>query len=192
MKNILLLLTLCLSVQLLWAQPQAGDKSSTTSIYGQLAIKMNPDVAWKAITENYGHVGNHHKGIKYAYAMDEQSSLQVGAIRQSQLNSTQYLKESVITYDEANTFYTTTIFEAVENSLPILQQTVGIKLEHGQTYVYHEIIYKSGTRQEEGKIKKWNRTYLKAYKEVIEEMMPKGPKMKQFQQRLASMLYEEL
>lgn len=191
MRNILLLLLLFLSVQPLWAQPQDGDKFNETSIYGQLAIKINPDEAWKAIKENYGHVGNHHKGIKYAYAMDEQVPLNDGAIRYSQLNRTEYLKEAITTYDEANKFFTTTVYETTESNLPILQQTVGIKLVHGQTYVYHEIIYKNGTRLEVGKIKKWNRAYVKAYKEVVEEMMHEESKMKQFQKRLASMLYEE-
>jgi len=84
----------------------------------------------------------------------------------------------------------TTIYEAAENTLPILQQKVSIKQEHGQTYVYHEIVYQKATRQEVAKMKKWNRAYLKAYKEVVEEMMPKELKSKKIQLRLASMLYE--
>lgn len=193
MKYILLLLTLFFNTNLFWAQPkEVIDTPTKASITGELAIKTSPDEAWKAIKENYGHVGNHHKGIKYAYAMDEHVPLLEGVIRYSQLNSTEFLKESITTYDEINKCYTTTIFESPENSLPILHQIVGIKQADGVTYVYHKIIYKNATRKEVGKIRKWNRAYLKAYKEVIEEMMPKGPKMKQFHQRLASMLYEEL
>ncbi|GEM_PF-3894059 len=189
MRNILLLLSILLSASLLFAQPK-GEGKTEMSIYGQLAVNTNPETAWKAINENYGHVGNHHKGIKYAYVMEEQLPICYGAVRYSQINKTQSFQESITAYDEGNKKYTTTIYEATEEALPILQQTVGIKIVDGQTYVYQEITYKNTTRQAIGKIKKWNRSYLKAYKEVIEEMMPKAPKSKQFQQRFASMLYE--
>ena len=192
MRNILLLLSILLSASLLWAQPEGAIKTEIEpSIYGQLVVHTNPEAAWKAINENYGHVGNHHKGIKYAYEMEGQMPICYGTVRYSQINKTQSFQESITAYDKGNKKYTTTIYEATADALPILQQTVGIKVVDGQTYVYQEIAYKNATRQTIGKIKRWNRAYLKAYKEVIEEMMRKAPKSKQFQQRFASMLYEE-
>ena len=190
MRNILLLLSILLSASLLLAQAK-GEGKTKTSIYGQLAVNTSPGAAWKAINENYGHVGNHHKGIKYGYAMEEQLPICYGTVRYSQINKTQSFQELITAYDAGNKNYTTTIYKATKGTLPILQQTVGIKIVDGQTYVYQEIGYKDATRKEIGKIKKWNRAYLKAYKEVIEEMMHKAPKSKQFQQRFASMLYEE-
>lgn len=190
MRNILLL-SMLLSVSLLWAQPKGAIKTEIeTSIYGQIAVNTSPKMAWKAITENYGHVGNHHRGIKYAYVLNEQVPFHYGTVRHHQIGKTEYTRESIIAYDEANKTYTTIIYEAVDNTLPIHQQKVGIKSENGQTYVYQEVIYKNATRPEVGKMNKWNRAYLKAYKEVIEEMMPQEFKSKQFQLRLASMLYE--
>lgn len=187
----LLLIGLWLSGSLLWAQPKkALIEEHHTSIYGQLIVASNPEAAWKAIKENYGHVGNHHKGIKYAYALNEQVPFYYGTVRYSQLNKSDYTKESIVAYDEAHKTFTTTIYESSQNALPILQQRVGIQEENGQTFVYHEIVFENVPRQTLAKIKKWNRGYLKAYKEVIEEMMPIDPKSKQFQLRLASMLYE--
>lgn len=190
MKNILLLLSILLNASLLLAQLKGAIKTEIeTSIYGQIAVNTSPKTAWKAINENYGHVGNHHKGIKYGYVMEEQVPVGYGTVRYSQINKTQSFQESITVYDKGNKKYTTTISKATERALPILQQTVGIKIIDGQTYVYQEIMYKNAIRQTVGKIKKWNRAYLKAYKEVIEEMMPREPKSKQFQQRFASMLY---
>ena len=192
MRPFLLLASLILSSSLLWAQSDKADVvKSSGNVYGQLAVTTSPEMAWKAITENYGHVGNHHRGIKYAYILKEQVPSHHGTIRHSQLNRTAYTKESIIAYDEGNKTYTTFIYEASQNVLPILRQKVGIKQENGQTYVYQKITYSPKvSRQDMGRIKKWNKAYLKAYKEVIEEMMPKEPKAKQIQLRVASMLYE--
>jgi len=190
MRFMLFILNFLFNIWLVGAQPNQVVAENTPSIYGQLAVNTSPEVAWKAITENYGHVGNHHKGIKYAYTFNEQMPFYYGAVRHNQLSKTQYLKESITVYDVTNKRYTTTIYEASEQALPIVQQTVGIKSVNGQTYVYLEIGYKNATRQEVGKIKKWNRAYLKAYEEVIEELTSKAPKSKRFQLRLASMLYE--
>ncbi len=189
MRNILLLLSLLLSASLLFAQSKEDTKAEA-SIYGQLAVNASPETAWKAINENYGHVGNHHKGIKYGYAIKEQLPIYYGAVRYSQINKTQSFQESITAYDAGNKSYTTTVHGSKAENLPILQQTVGIKIVDGQTYVYQEITHKNAARQVVAKIKKWNRSYLKAYKEVIEEMMHKATKSKQFQQRFASMLYE--
>jgi len=191
MKHILIVVSILLSANLLSGQPKEILASeNNTSIYGELAVNTSPEIAWKAIKENYGHVGNHHKGIKYGYVLNEQVPFHYGTVRHHQMTKTEYTRESIIAYDEANKTYTTLIYEAGENTLPIYQQKVGISNENGQTYVYQKVIYKHANRQEIGKMKKWNRAYLKAYKEVIEEMMRQEPKSKQFQLRLASMLYE--
>jgi len=192
MRNLLLLLITILSTNLLVAQPEKvkGDLPKTSSQDGYLAVNASPEEAWKAIKENYGHVGIHHKGIQYAYTMNTEVSFYLGAIRHSQIKKNEYMVESITVYDEANKTFTTIIDEASENTLPLLQQQVSIQEKNGQTYVCHEVLYENATRQEIGKIKKWNRNYLKAYKEVIEEMMPKGAKLKHLQQRLSSMLYE--
>lgn len=191
MRHILLLLITLLSASLLFAQTE-NVKEDLTSVHGYLAVDASPEEAWKAIKENYGHVGNHHKSIKYAYAMNTEVPFYFEAIRHSQIKKTGYLIESITAYDEANKTFTTTIYETSGNTLPLLQQKVSIQKKNVETHVYHEVVYENATRQEIGRIKKWNRNYLRAYKEVIEEMMPKGAKSKHFQKRLASMLYEEL